>query len=63
MTFGNKSWGCDDATSQALLDAYIDASAVGGAAVLDLTDAAVEGLVDIGRLKRAPASQRMVRVK
>ena len=25
MTFGNKSWGCDEATSQALLDAYIDA--------------------------------------
>ncbi|HCR30767.1 MAG TPA: aldo/keto reductase [Opitutae bacterium] len=24
MTFGNKSWGCDEATSQALLDAYID---------------------------------------
>ena len=25
MTFGNKSWGCDEATSQALLDTYIDA--------------------------------------
>ena len=25
MTFGNKSWGCDEATSRALLDNYIDA--------------------------------------
>ena len=47
--------------AEAAVDAYIDASAVGGAAVLDLTDAAVEGLSDIGRLRRAPASQRMVR--
>jgi hypothetical protein len=49
--------------AEAAVDAVIDASAVGGAAVLDLTDAAVEGLSDIGRLRRAPASQRMVRVK
>ena len=49
------------AAAEAAVDAAIDASAVGGAAVLDLTDAAVEGLSDIGRLRRAPASQRMVR--
>ena len=49
------------ATAEAAIDAAIDASAVGGAAVLDLTDAAVEGISDIGRLRRAPASQRMVR--
>ena len=49
------------AAAEAAVDAAIDASAVGGAAVLDLTDAAVEGLSDIGRLRRAPASQRMAR--
>lgn len=25
MTFGNKSWGCDESASQAMLDAYLDA--------------------------------------
>ena len=44
--------------AEAAVDAAIDASAVGGAAVLDLTDAAIEGLA-----ARSPASQRMVRVK
>ena len=44
------------AAAEAAIDAAIDASAVGGAAVLDLTDAAIEGLA-----ARSPASQRMVR--
>ena len=43
--------------AEAAIDAAIDASAVGAAAVLDLTDAAVEGRVDIGRPvgRRLPA--------